>query len=129
MDDTAITALEESIAYWERIVKMEVPSEGASSCALCEEYWSECSNDVDDRHWDVNGNRLEGEVPVYDMAICPVARHAGDWECNRTPYGEFARASVHDEDHRFWATTPKANEAAKKELEFLKEVLAEERKG
>lgn len=87
-----MTALDESIAHWERLAtgnREEGENPSASHCALCR-----------------NHNRCEG---------CPVNEATGNHGCSLTPYFDANFACL---EHGL--DSPEFRAAAQKELDFLK---------
>ena len=100
---TAKEALEGSIKKWEQIVEQNGRDLGMKNCPLCELYWGDDS--------------CKG---------CPVQDYSGMKHCLNTPYEAWM---IHHEGKHLSLLAgksivcPSCEELAKKELEFLREVL------
>ena len=87
------TALEGSIAKWQRIVDGSDIDRGASNCSLCSLFYFQFQQ--------CNG--------------CPVSEATGDICCRHSPYVDYKTALRN--------TDPRVIDFARKELDFLKGLL------
>jgi len=109
-----IKALEESIAYWNRIYLGEVGSRGGDSCPLCQ---------------------LNFGLPKRPCDYCPIQHKTGRTNCLGTPYQDYV--SHHRDFHRGEFTQGSlvglkiacgtCAEIVKSEIGFLASVLEEEK--
>lgn len=116
MTPQALTALQKSIAHWERLATgNRKPDElvGGSWCALCDEF--------------------NGSIPFDERCQgCPVYEKTGKRFCAGTPWVAIERVIDHHYDEQATAewldNTEEARELAAKELAFLKSLLPVEEK-
>lgn len=115
MTPQALTALQKSIAHWERVATgNRQPDElvGGGWCDLCTEFNHSMS-------WN---KRCKG---------CPVYEKTGEQFCAGTPWVEIERVldgRCGEEATADWLDTDEAAELAAKELAFLKSLLPVEEK-
>jgi hypothetical protein len=105
MDNATLEALRGSIAKWEGIVAGTVTNEGPYNCPLCQLFMLYAED-----------NLCEG---------CPVKERTGRTGCAETPYEDYAELG---NEHTFEGSVTKTllQQAAQRELEFLKSLLPNE---
>jgi|TARA_Y100000310_G_C20301463_1_gene631996 hypothetical protein len=118
-------ALEASIEHWENIAKGKEPSLGELNCALCARF-------ADTHRKNDHPHILFCVRTINDQKYetCPVDKCTNSEGCEPTPFCEFVEISIENNEHyslEFWAKTPEAKRAARKEVRFLKSLLPKEK--
>jgi len=100
-----LTALEASIAHWDRLANGADEDTGSESCALCDTF----------RHASVR----------WPCTGCPVKEKTGRAYCTGSPYVEVKDWLEKTSNNRYKHLSPEFHALAAKERDFLKSLLPE----
>lgn len=109
MDEKTLTALQGSIAKWQRILEGGIEN-GYRDCPLCELFFND----------DEDGDGID------TCAGCPVSERAGMDCCSGTPYEEWSNYQWKNRAEREVGSRvfdEKSKQMAQSELDFLKSLL------